>query len=130
MNNIVTEAELDKIIAECEPVKGNNGRSSMIADKNIDPTSHNYGRKGESFYLKNGDQWYIKYRGDDDFTRIKWWALESNVCEADYGKAIYKGINASIRGREGRLAYISKKWIFILGEDKYILNNPESVSLV
>ena len=54
INNTVTEAELDAFLGETH--KAVYHANHMISDKNIDPKSPNFGKKGESFYLKNGDQ--------------------------------------------------------------------------
>lgn len=127
MENTVTEKELDAILND--PHKKVYHANHLLTDKNIDPKSPNFGKKGESHFLKNGDQWYIKYTGDEDFTRVKWWQLDSNVSEGSFGNVIYSGINASIRGVEGELFYTNRQWVFHFDGEKYNLNNPESVEV-
>lgn len=129
LNNTITEAELDAFLGETHrPIYHAN---HLISDKNIDPKSPNFGKKGESYFIKGGGgQWYIKYAGALDFTRVQWWQLESNVSDGEYGKATYKGINASILGKVGELSYVGKQWIFAVGDEKYKLNNPASVELM
>lgn len=126
-NNIVTEAEIDALFDTPTFVYHAN---HLLADKNIDPKSRNFGKKGESYYLKNGDQWYIKYKGESEFTRVQWWQLDSNVSESNYGKAKYIGMNASILGKVGELSYTNRKWVFSFDGEKYNLNSPASVELV
>ena len=125
----VTEEELDNIIGEPE-IKSHN---HQIADKIIHPTSLHYGKKGESYmlYLGGGEeQWYFIPKDDTEPIRVKWWALDSNVAEGDYGKARYIGFNASIKDKIGTLIYNNKKWCFLYDEVKYKLVNPESVEIL
>jgi hypothetical protein len=126
----LTDAEL----ASIEDTHNIYHANHLIADKNIDPKSPNFNKKGESYFVKDSQggegQWYIKYKGDDDFTRVKFWQLESNVSEGSYGEARYKGLNASIFGKIGELSYTNRKWVFHYDGEKYNLNNPESVTIL
>lgn len=119
----------------------------LIKDKIVDKKSHLFGKKGESFYLKNGNQYYFKPKmkvaefvevkdengnvtevetgnlvENKEFFRVKWYQLDSIVGEGDYGKARYIGINASIFGKIGKLTFTNKKWIFHLD---YVGTNGE-----
>jgi hypothetical protein len=128
-NTEITENDLDLILDGEKTHAPKYHANHLISDKNIDPKSPNFGKKGESRYLKNGDQYYIKYKGDEDFTRCKWWQLDSVVSEGSYGVCLYKGINASIRGKEGELFYTNKRWVFVYDGEKYPLVNPESTNI-
>lgn len=130
VNNKLTGAEIEAIDSFGETVKTGYHANHLIADKNIDPKSPNFGKKGESYYLKNGNQWYIRYKGSDEFTRVQWWQLDSNVGEGEYGQAKYIGLNASIYGKVGVLSYTNRKWVFSYDGEKYNLNNPASVELI
>lgn len=101
----------------------------LLTDKVIDPKSPNFGKKGESFYLKNGNQWYFKPKGGDRWIRMKWWQLETNVSDESYGRAKYIGINPAIYGKVGELAYSGKKWVFTYNGSDYYILNPDSVLL-
>lgn len=127
-NNTVTEAEIDAFLGETH--KNVYHANHLINDKNVDPKSPNFGKKGESYFLKNGNQWYIKYKGETDFVRVQWWQLDSNVAEDNYGKFKYIGINPSIYGKVGELSYSGKKWVFTFEDEKYNLVNPSSVQMV
>lgn len=147
--NTVTEAEIDALLGE-DKVHTKYHANHLITDKVVDPKSPNFGKKGNSYYLKNGDQWYFqpkmkvpeyaivdgeevetgKMIDNEEFFRVQWWQLESNVGEGNYGKATYKGLNASIKGKVGELNYTNKKWVFIFEDEKYNLVSPESVDIV
>jgi hypothetical protein len=127
--NTVTEAELDELLGETK-VHAKYHANHLIADKIIDPKSPNFGKKGESHYLKNGDQYYFKPKGGSDFIRVKWWQLESCVSDESYGEARYKGLNPAIQGKVGELVYTAKTWMFYYNGEKYKLNNPDSVVLL
>jgi hypothetical protein len=127
LNDTITETELDAFLGETP--KPTYHANHYIADKNIDPKSPNFGKKGESYFLKNGNQWYIKYKGTDEFTRVQWWQLESNVADGSYGEAVYKGMNASIFGKTGELSY-NKRWFFTVDGEKYNILNPTSVEML
>ena len=128
--NAVTEAEIDALLGE--PHKSIYHANHLLADKNIDPKSPNFNKKGESYMVmsQNVEQWYIRYKGETDFTRVQWWQLDSNVSEGSYGQAKYVGINSSIFGKVGELNYTNRKWIFAFGDEKYVLTNPKSVELL
>lgn len=130
--NTVTEQDLDAILEEVAQPKAH--ANHLIADRVIDPKSAYFGQKGESYMIYDAstgtEQWYFKPKGSDDFVRVKWYVLDSNVAEGDYGKAEYIGINASIRGKVGVLTYTSKKWVFNFEDEKYNLNSPESVRIL
>jgi hypothetical protein len=128
LNNTVTEAEIDALLGETHKTVYH--ANHLIADKNIDPKSPNFGKKGESYYLKNGNQWYIRYKGNEDFTRVQWWQLDSNVAEGSYGQARYVGLNSSIYGKIGELSYTNRKWVFNFDGEKYNLNSPASVEVL
>lgn len=102
----------------------------LITDKVIFPKSAYFGQKGESYYLKNGDQWYFKPKGGEDFIRVKWYFLDSNVSDGSYGKARYIGLNASIYGKVGELTYTNRQWLFLYDNEKYTLNTPDSVEII
>lgn len=127
--NTVTEAEIDELLGETP--KSIYHANHLLADKNIDPKSPNFNKKGESYMImsQNVEQWYIRYKGETDFTRVQWWQLDSNVSEGSYGQAKYIGINGSILGKVGELSYTNRKWIFAFGDEKYVLKNPTSVIL-
>lgn len=127
--NAVTESEIDELLGEVKHTSTYHA-NHLIADKVIDPRSPNFGKKGESYYLKNGDQWYFKPKGGSDFIRVKWYQLDSNVSDGSYGEARYKGLNPSINGKVGELTYTNKKWLFHYGEEKYQLVSPESVVIL
>ncbi len=140
--------ELDEFAGEHK--KAAYHANHMITDKVIDPKSPLFGKKGESFYMKSGDQYYFKPKmkvpeyieveGEEvktgkmvdntEFFRMQWWQLESNILDGSFGLARYKGINGSIFGKEGELFYTAKKWVFHFDGEKYPLNNPESVTLL
>jgi hypothetical protein len=130
--NKLSAAEMDELDEFAGEHKKLYHANHMLSDKNIDPKSPNFKRKGESYMLmtEGEEQWYIKYKGDEDFTRVKWWQLDSNVSEGSYGSFVYRGINASIRDVVGELFYTNKKWIFVYEDEKYPLNNPESGKLL
>src|SRR6185369_3439718 len=149
-NNTVTENELDNIIGK-EHHKSVYHANHLINDKIVDKSSFLFGKKGESYYLKNGNQWYFKPKmkvkeyaknsegvevetgkmvDNKEFFRVKWYQLDSSVGEGDYGRAKYVGINGSIYGKVGKLLYRSKKWIFEFDGEVYKLNSPESVPLL
>ena len=125
--NKVTEAEIDALLGETPKTVYH--ANHLIADKIIDPKSPNFGKKGESYYLKNGDQWYFKPKGGEDFIRVKWYQLDSNVGEGNYGQAKYIGINAAIYGKTGELSYTNRKWVLTIDGEKYMLNSPASVEV-
>ncbi len=127
--NTITEAELDAFLGESQHTSTYHA-NHLLADRVIDPKSPNFGKKGESYYLKNGDQWYFKPKGGEDFIRVRWWQLESGVIEGSYGEARYKGINPTINGKIGILMYTNKKWFFHFKDEKYQLVSPESVIIL
>lgn len=127
--NAVTEAEIDALLGESKHTSTYHA-NHLLADKVIDPKSPNFGKKGESHYLKNGDQWYFKPKGGSDFIRMKWHQLESNVSDGSYGEARYKGLNPSIQGKIGELSYVGKRWMFVCEDEKYQLVNPDSVVIL
>lgn len=128
--NTINETELDELLGETHTSVYH--ANHLISDKIIDPKSPNFKKKGESYFItcKGIEQWYFKPKGEEDFIRVKWYQLESNVGEGDYGKAKYVGLNASIYGKVGQLTYTSKKWIFHFDGEKYPLVSPESVEIL
>jgi len=129
--NTVTEKDLDAILDSHNVNRPH--ANHLISDKVIDPKSAYFGQKGESYmlYLGGGaEQWYFKPKGNDDFIRVKWFVLESNVAEGEYGQAKYIGMNPSIQGKVGVLTYTNKKWVFNFEDEKYNLNSPESVEIL
>ena len=130
MNNTDTirESELDAILGidAKEPI------NNLISDKIVEKRSEMYGTKGESYMVmsKGVEQWYFRAKGASNFIPVEWYLLDSCVGEGDYGDVRYKGINASIRGKLGKLTYTSKKWYFHYDGEKYKLINPSSVEFI
>jgi hypothetical protein len=131
-NNKLTAAEINELDEFAGEHKNLYHANHEIADKVIDPKSPNFGKKGSSFMLMTGgvEQWYFKPKGGEDFFRVQWWQLDSNVGEGSYGQARYKGLNSHIFGKVGELFYTSKKWVFHFDGEKFNLNNPDSVTLI
>jgi hypothetical protein len=129
--NAITEAEIDALLGETKHTSTYHA-NHLITDKIIDPKSPNFGKKGESYMLMtNGaEQWYFKPKGEEDFIRVKWYQLDSNVSDGTYGEARYKGMNPSINGKIGELFYTGKKWMFHFEDEKYQLVNPDSVIML
>lgn len=133
------EQQIDAILNETVPTNKPHA-NHLIADKVIYPKSAHFGQKGSSYMLYNGgeENWYFLPKGEkperDNFIRVKWYFLDSNVSEGSYGKAKYVGINPTIRDVVGTLSYTNKKWNFVVdtdeGEEKYTLVNPDSVRLI
>lgn len=128
--NAITESELDAILGK-DSHSHIYHANHLIADKVIFPKSAYFGKKGESYMtMTNGvEQWNIKIKGTEDFIRVKWYVLESNVSDGSYGSAKYIGLNPSIYGKVGELSYKAKKWVFTFDGEDYNLNSPDSVEL-
>lgn len=127
-NTFITEAELDAILG----IEKRESVNHLISDRVVEKTSPLYGQKGESYMIfhRGVEQWYFKPKGESQFQKVEWYMLDSSVGEGDYGDVVYNGINASVRGKKGKLTYTSKKWYFHYNGEKYKLVNPSSVQFV
>lgn len=107
-------------------------RNNMIQDKIIFPKSLHFGKKGESYFItsKGVEQYYFIPKGETEPIRVKWYFLDSWVSDGAYGSAKYIGLNPTIYGKIGTLAYVGKQWIFTCEGEKYPLNSPESVEML